>query len=110
MTVTAPDIQLEGHPLTLLCEVIAVRGITSRVDIVWRSSSIVLRTELGVSPTTMANSLLYMDSYTISSLTSLHVGRAIQCEAIINAADVVMASDNVMLNVIGKFKCVIDLI
>ena len=111
VTVTAPDIQLEGHSLTLQCNVTAVRGITSRVDIVWRRGGTVLRTEQNVLPTLMANSQLYIDSYTISSLTSLHFGGVIQCRAIINAApDEVLASDNVMLNVIGKLKCAVNLI
>ena len=108
VTVTAPDIQLEGQPLTLQCEVTTVRGITSEVDIVWSIGGIVLLREQDVSPTLMDNSMVYTDSYTISSLTSMDVNRIVQCEAVIKAPDEVTASDSVTLNVISKLThCVL---
>jgi len=36
--VVAPNIQTVGQSLTLECSVTAVRGITSRVDIVWKNN------------------------------------------------------------------------
>ena len=41
VSVTAPNTQTVGQSLTLQCEVTTVRGITSRVDIVWSSDGTV---------------------------------------------------------------------
>ena len=73
VTITAPDIKLEGRPLTLQCDVTTVRGITSRVDIVWSIDGVVFERMNDVSSTTMDNSLVYTHSYTISPLTSMDV-------------------------------------
>ena len=105
ITITAPDIKLEGKPLTLQCEVTTVRGITSRVDIVWSSGGTELERMNDVSSTTIDNSLVYTHSYTISSLGSMNV--VVQCEAVINAPDPVMISESVTLNVISKLMCLV---
>ena len=101
---TAPNTQTVDQSLTLQCEVTTVRGITSRVDIVWSSGG---GTELqrmnNVSSTTMGNSLVYTDSYTISQLNTTDEGRVIQCEVVINASPPVMASDSVTLDVTGEY-------
>ena len=104
VTVTAPNNQTVGQSLTLRCNVTTVRGITSRVDIVWRNSigSNELQRMDNVSSTTMGNSLVYTDSYTISQLSTTDEGRVIQCEVVINASPIVMASNSVTLNVTGK--------
>ena len=103
VSVTAPDTQTVGQSLTLQCEVTTVRGITSGVDIVWSDDD---TTELqrmnGVSSTTMDNSLVYTDSYTISQLNTTDEGRMIQCEVVINASPPVTASNNTMLDVTGE--------
>ena len=57
----------------------------------------------GVSSTTMDNSLVYTDSYTISQLSTTDDGRVIQCEVVINASPSVMASDSITLNVTCKY-------
>ena len=88
-----------GQSLTLQCEVTTVRGITSRVDIVWSSDGTELKRMNNVSSTTMDNSLVYTDSYTISQLSTIDDGRVIQCEVVINAA---MANDDITLDMIGK--------
>ena len=93
-----------GQSLTLQCEVTTVRGITSRVDIVWSSGGIVLERMNGVSSTTMDNLLVYTDSYTLSQLSTTDDGRVIQCEVVINASPPVMASDSTILDVTGKYK------
>ena len=41
--VTAPNNQTVGQSLSLQCEVTTVRGITSRVDIVWSSGTVLRR-------------------------------------------------------------------
>ena len=99
---TARNTQTVGQSLTLQCNVTTVRGITSRVGIVWSNSNggTVLRT-MNVSSTTMGNSLVYTDSYTISQLSTTDDGRMIQCEVVINASPSVMASNNITLDVNG---------
>ena len=96
--------QTVGQSLTLHCEVTTVRGITSRVDIVWSSNGIVLRRINGTIATTMDNSLVYTDSYNISQLSTTDDGRLIHCEVVINASLPVMASNNLtILSVGGEF-------
>ena len=92
-----------GQLLTLQCEATTVRGITSRVDIVWRNGSMELRRTENVSSTTMGISLVYTDSYNISQLSTTDEGRVIQCEVMINASSPVMASDSITLDVIGEY-------
>ena len=100
--VVAPSTQTVGQSLTLQCEVTTVRGITSRVDIVWSNDGTVLRRMNGVSPTTVDNPLVYTDSYTISQLNTVDDGRVIQCEVVINANPPVQEVDNIALDVTGK--------
>ena len=112
VTVTDLNSQRVGKSLTVQCKVSTVRGITSRVDIVWSSDGIVLRRINGTIATTMDNSLVYTDSYIISQLSTNDDGRVIQCEVVINASPPVMATDNITLNVMGMyvhilFNCII---
>ena len=90
-----------GQSLTLQCKVTTVRGISSRVDIVWSSSGIVLRRINGTISTTMDNLLVYTDSYNMSQLSTIDDGRVIQCGIVINASPLVIATDNITLNVMG---------
>ena len=103
VSVSAPTTQTVGQSLTLQCEVTTMRGITSRVDIVWSSNGTVLRRVNSVSSTTMDNSLVYTDSYTISQLSTTDEGRVIQCEVVINASPSVMANDSITLDVTGEY-------
>ena len=100
---TAPITQTVGQSLTLLCEMTTVRGITSRVDIVWSSGGSELQRMENVTSITMDNSLIYTDSYTISQLSTTDEGRLIQCEVVINADPPVIASDNITLDVMGTY-------
>ena len=99
---TAPNTQIVNELLTLQCEVTTVRGITSSVDIVWSSGDMELERINNVSPTTMDNSLVYTDSYTISQLSTTDDGRVIQCEVVINLSPSVMATDSITLDVTGE--------
>ena len=99
---TAPDTQTVGQSLTLQCEVTTVRGITSRVAIVWSSNGTVLRRMNDTTATTMDNSLVYTDSYNISQLSTTDEGRVIQCEVVINANPLVMANNSITLDVTGE--------
>ena len=100
---TAPITQTVGQSLTLQCEVTTVRGITSRVDIVWSSGGTELQRMNNVSSTMMSDSLVCTDSYTISQLSTTDEGRVIQCEVVINASPSVMASDSITLDVTGMY-------
>ena len=79
-----------------------VRGITSRVDIVWSSNGTELERINDVSSTTMDNSLVYTDSYTVSQLSTTDDGRVIQCEVVINATPSIIANDTLTLKVTGE--------
>ena len=100
--VTAPNTQIVGQSLTLECSVTAVRGITSRVDIIWRRGSMVLMRTNNTSSNMMDSSLVYTDTYTVSQLSTDDEGREYECEAVINASPAVTATDSVTLNVTGE--------
>ena len=101
VSVTAPSNQTVGQSLTLQCDVIAVRGVTSRVDIVWRNDSTELQ-RTNVSSTMMNNSLVYTNSYTISQLSTDDRSTVYWCRAEINSSPVVADNDSIALNVTGK--------
>ena len=102
ISVTAPNTQTVGQSLTLQCEVTTVRGITSRVDIVWRSNGTEVQRMDSVILTLMNNLLVYTDSYTILQLSTTDDDRVIQCEIVIHTSPSVMASDNITLDVTGE--------
>ena len=108
VTVTAVNTQTVGQSLTLQCKVTTVRGITSRVDIVWSSGGTELERMNNVLSITMDNSLVYTDSYTISQLNKTDDGRVIQCEGVINASLSVMAIDSITLDVTGKYYIIVE--
>ena len=103
VSVSIPNNQTVGQSLTLECDVIAVRGITSRVDIVWRSNGIKLSNtkEINISSVTN-NSALYTDTYVIPQLRTTDESREYQCEIFIDTKSPVTAEDSVILNVTGK--------
>ena len=101
VSVTAPNNQTVGQSLIVQCEVTTVRGITSRVDIVWSSDGTELERMNNVSSTTMDNSLVYTDSYTISQLSTTDDGRVIKCEVVINARPLIMSASNIALSASG---------
>ena len=101
--IIAPNTQTVGQSLTLQCEVTTVRGITSRMDIVWSSHGSELERMSNVSSTTMADLLVYTGSYTISLLSTTDHGRVIQCGIASNASQSVLASDSITLNVTGEY-------
>ena len=111
ITVPTPSININilnnqtvGQSLTLESTVTTVRGITSRVDIVWSSNGLVLKLTEGFNQTsTSNNSVIYTDIYTIPQLNTADEGRAIQYDIVINAVATVTASDSVTLNVTGKY-------
>ena len=101
--VASIDIIEFGRATTLECRVIAVRGITSRVDIIWRNGSsftIVKRVE-NVTATIVNNSAVYTDQFVTPPLSTNDIGRVYYCEVSISGD---MYNDNIVLDFIGEYK------
>ena len=102
LSIIAHHTQIVGQSLTLECSVTTVRGITSRVDIMWSSDGTVLQqVEKFSEDFTGLNLDIYTNTYTISSLTVNDNGRTFQCDAVISANPQLMDTANVTLAVIG---------
>ena len=80
-----------------------MRGIASGVDILWGSDSEVLREINFTTAIMMNNSQVYTDSYTITQLSTSDNGRVIGCEIIIMTIPSIVATNNVTLDVTGKY-------
>ena len=95
--------QSVGQPLTLECNVTTVRGITSRVDIVWSSDGLELQRIEGVHfNSTSNNSVTYTAFYDIVQLSTNDDDKIYLCEIFVNATPLVMSNASVTLNVTGK--------
>jgi len=102
VNVPVPNTQTVGQSLTLECSVTTVRGITSRVDIIWSSDGRELEKMEGVNVSSKTdNSVVYTDTYNISQLSTTDDNREYQCEVVINTSPLVMANDSVTLDVMG---------
>ena len=102
MVVTALNNQTLGQSLTLQCEVTAVSGITSVVDIVWSSDDMVLQTTSNLTAAIMNDTVVYSDSYTTDPLNTGDSGSTIQCQVVINTDPPVKNADTVELMLSGK--------
>jgi len=80
--------------------VTTVKGITSRVDIVWSSDGIELKKTEGHNAAN--TSLIYNETYTIMLLHTANNGQQIQCMVVINSLSPIMAGDFVTLDVSGE--------
>jgi len=104
MSVSALDTQIVGQSLTLECIVTTVRGITSRVDIVWSSSGRKVEIIQSVNMTLLRENLVvYSAAHTIPLLSTTDDGRVYQCEIVMNTSPPVIAMSNITLNAIGLF-------
>ena len=104
LSALTPSTQTVGQPLILECTLTAVRGITSRVDMVWSINGLEIYITEGVNVTiTNAHSATYRVFYTIPLLSTTDDGRVYQCEAVINTSPPVVAIGNVTLDVTGVF-------
>ena len=104
VTINAPSNQTVGQSLTLESSITTVRGITSRVDIVWSSNGEELRKIMGATPnSTNDNSDVYEVTYDIPLLSTSHDGRVIECEIIIMTTPSIVATNNITLDVTGKY-------
>ena len=81
-----------------------VRGITSRVDIVWSSGSLeIQRINESDAIVSNENSTVYRTVYTIPLLSTTDDGRVYQCEVVINTSPPILASSNITINTTGLF-------
>ena len=101
VSVTVLNNQTVGQSLTLQCEVTTVRGITSRVDIVWRSDGTELERINNITVSMVNISVVYSENYTISQLSTSDHGRIIECDVVINNSIINTGTNK--LNVFGKF-------
>ena len=102
VNVTVISSQTVGQPLTLECNVTTVRGITSRMDIVWSSNSTVLKTIKGMNGSfTSDNSVAYIDSYDAVQINTSDDGRVYVCEIFVNTSPPVIIDGNTTLDVTG---------
>ena len=82
-----------------------VRGISSRVDIIWSSNGVEIKKIIGASISSSINSsILYKDIYNISLLTTAEESKAYQCEGVINATPNLTTESSILLDVTGKYK------
>ena len=104
VTIATSSNQTVGQSLTLESSITTVRGITSKVDIVWSSNSIELRRIIGATPnSTNDNSEVYDVTYDIPLLSTSDDGRVIECEIIIMTTPSIVGTNNVTLDVTGKY-------
>ena len=112
VTLSVPSNQTVGQSLTVESSITTVRGITSRVDIVWSTSGVALKRStngielqriMGAVPNFTNSSInVYEDTYHIPLLSTSDDGRVIELEIIILTAPSTVATNNVTLDVTGK--------
>ena len=108
MVLQAPINQTVSQSLTLQCDISTVRGITSRVDIVWSSNGVELkRIKEAVANSTHNNTEFYTDIYGIPLLSTTDDYRVIQCEMVIMTTPSIVVADNVTLDVNGTYVSVL---
>ena len=93
-----------GQSLTLESTITTVRGITSRVDIVWSSNGVELKRITNANTSLIINdSELYKDTFNITLLSTSDDGRVFQCKMVImTTPSVIFTTNDVTLDVIGK--------
>ena len=102
MTVNVPSNQTVGQSLTLESSITTVRGITSRVDIVWSSNGSELKRVKGANVSfTSDSAVTYTDYYDALQLNTSDDGRVYQCEVLVNVIPPLTATENVTLDLSG---------
>ena len=95
--------QIVGQSLILKCNITTVRGITSRVDVIWSRDGLELRRTEGINVSSvLTESLLYSNSYTISQLSTADENRTYFCKVLVITPSSVETTNSVTLNVTGK--------
>ena len=104
VNLTAPETQLVGELLSLECNVTTVKGISSRIDIIWSSDNIILAVTENINISfTDNNSAVYTDNYEIPQLTTSDEGRVYQCRITINQNPPLISESFATLDVTGNF-------
>ena len=103
VNIIVPSPQRAGQSLTLYCNGITVRGITSRVYIVWRRGNTTVKTIHVTATSVMGNLLVYRDSYTIRQLSTSDDGAVYECRLTIQTSSGVTAHEIVRLNVTSEY-------
>ena len=93
-----------GDPLILDCTVIAVRGISSSVDIIWTTGGRIVKRIDNITADIEYDNAIYADSFEISSLSAIDNGRIYQCTVVINANQPVYSSDQITLIFPGEYS------
>ena len=94
--------QTVGQSLSMECIITTVRGLSSSVDIIWRSDGVEIKRTLGASiSSSTSSSILYRDFYNITLLTTAEEGRVYHCEGVINTSPSLSAESSIALDVIG---------
>ena len=111
VTINPPSYQTVGQSLTLESSITTVRGITSRVDIVWSSNGEELRRIQEVNKSLTSNyTELFEDTYNIALLSTTDDDRVIQCKVVIMTTPSKTAVDSVTLDVTGKYCKVLTML
>ena len=87
---------------TLECSAIAVRGVTSRVDIIWTTGFRTVRRVEGITASIVNNSAIYTDQLVTPPLSVNDNGRVYQCQVVINADFRINVFGSIVLDFIGK--------
>ena len=93
-----------GDPLILDCTVIAVRGISSSVDIIWTTEGSVVKRVDNITADIENDNAIYTDSFEISSLSAIDNRRIYQCTVVINANQAVYNSNQITLIFPGEYN------
>ena len=95
--------QTVGQRLILECNMTTVRGITSRVDMVWSSNGLEFQRFEGVHfYSALNNSVVYTTSYEIIQLSTIDDEKTYLCEVFVNVTPPVVSNASVTLNLTGK--------
>ena len=103
--VTTISIPTIDQPLILQCNATIVRGITSRVDIVWSIGSRQIRRVNDVTASSFTTSAVYNDSFIIPSLNISDIGDTYQCEVLINSILPTRSEANFTIPIPGLCTC-----
>ena len=103
VTINVLNNQTVGQPLILECDVTAVRGITSRVDIMWSNNGSVISITENVNGSLVINDMLFTTTYIIQQLSTANKNEEYHCEVSIDTESPVIATESVILNITGKY-------
>ena len=99
-----------GQLTTLQCNVISVRGISSRVDIIWTTGNTTVRRVDGIIPDITNNSAIYSNLLVTQPLRVRDDGRVYQCTVIFNTSPRIVRSRFIILDFPGEYSTHINLL